>query len=223
LRCVFCQNYPISQLLNGNEVPIERLACYLLELQNRGAHNINFVTPTHYVPQAVEALSVAVSRGLSIPIVYNSSGYEDVETLRLLDGVVDVYLPDMKYGDDGQAERFSSAPDYVAVNRAAVAEMYRQVGDLSLDGEGIAVRGLIVRHLVLPGGIAGTRKVLEFIVSLSPTITISFMSQYFPAHEAPGIPGLDRRLTDKEYETVTELLDEYGLANGWIQPLGADG
>jgi putative pyruvate formate lyase activating enzyme len=219
LRCVFCQNYPISQLANGNEVSIEWLAVRMLDLQNRGAHNINFVTPTHYVPQIVEALAVAVSRGLSIPIVYNSSGYEDLETLRLLDGVVDVYLPDMKYGDDEQAARCSSAPGYVSVNRAAVAEMYRQVGDLFLDGEGIAVRGLIVRHLVLPGNIAGTRMVLEFVASLSPTVTIALMSQYFPAHEAPGIPGLDRKLTREEYESVTELLDEYGLENGWTQPL----
>ena len=223
LRCVFCQNYPISQLLNGNEVSIEGLAGHLLDLQSRGAHNINFVTPTPYVPQMVEALAVAVSRGLSIPVVYNSSGYEDLDTLRLLDGIVDVYLPDMKYGDDGPAARYSSAPGYVAVNRAAVAEMYRQVGDLSLDGEGIAVRGLIVRHLVLPGNIAGTRKVLEFIASLSPTVTIAFMSQYFPAHEAPGISGLDRKLTREEYESVTELLDEYGLENGWIQPLESGG
>jgi putative pyruvate formate lyase activating enzyme len=219
LRCVFCQNYPISQLVNGNETTVERLAAQLLELQGRGAHNINFVTPTHYIPQMVEALAAAVSGGLSIPVVYNSSGYEDPETLRLLEGVVDVYLPDMKYGDDAQAVRCSSAPGYVDVNRAAVTEMYRQVGDLSLDAEGIAVQGLIVRHLVLPGNLAGTRRVLEFVASLSPTITVALMSQYFPAHEAPGIPGLDRRLAMEEYEEVTELLEQYGLENGWIQPL----
>jgi putative pyruvate formate lyase activating enzyme len=219
LRCVFCQNFPISQLLNGNEVTVETLAGYMLELQTRGAHNINFVTPTHFVPQMIEALSIAAGKGLGIPVVYNSSGYEDLETLRLLEGVVDIYLPDMKYSDDENAVKYTSAPGYVEINRAAIREMYRQVGDLVLDDQGIARCGLIIRHLVLPGGFAGTRKTLEFIAGLSPAITVSIMSQYFPAHRAHVIPEISGKLGVEEYEEITEMLEEYGLENGWIQPL----
>jgi putative pyruvate formate lyase activating enzyme len=215
--CVFCQNYPISQLRHGREVETGELASRMVELQGQGAHNINFVTPTHFVPQIVETLDRAVKEGLSIPIVYNSSGYDDVESLRMLEGIVDLYLPDMKYGDDERAFLYSGVAGYVKTNRAAVAEMYRQVGDLELDEKGIAVRGLIVRHLVLPGGISGTDRVLEFLAGLSPSIGVSLMSQYFPAHEAVDLPELKRKITRREYENALDVLDRFGFVNGWVQ------
>ena len=219
MRCAFCQNYPISQLRHGREMSIVELSSCILELQSKGAHNINFVTPTHFMPQIVEALHIAAGMGLNLPIVYNSSGYDDIETLRLLDGIVDIYLPDMKYSDDLAAKRYSQAPDYVSVNRRAIEEMYRQVGGLLLDEKGIAKRGLIVRHLVLPGGISGTREVLRYLAGLSTSIGISLMSQYFPAHLAAEYDLLQRKLTLKEYDQALETLQQYGFANGWIQPL----
>jgi len=219
LRCAFCQNYPISQLRHGQEMSTDELGDLMLELQNRGAHNLNFVTPTHFVPQIVEALHIAVGRGFHLPIVYNTSGYDDLETLRLLDGIVDIYLPDMKYNDDLLAKRYSGARNYVSVNRRAIEEMYRQVGGLALDEEGIARRGLVVRHLVLPGGISGTREVLQFIAGLSTSIGISLMSQYFPAHRAADYEELQRKLTPQEYDQALEALDHFKLTNGWIQPL----
>ncbi|MDD1653643.1 MAG: radical SAM protein, partial [Methanomicrobiales archaeon] len=162
LRCAFCQNYPISQGGEGMEVGAERLAGIMLSLQELGCHNINFVTPTHVVPQILEAVAIAAERGLSIPLVYNSGGYDSVETLRLLDGIFDIYMPDAKYGSDDVALRLSDAPGYVAVNQAALREMHRQAGDLEVN-DGIAVRGLIIRHLVLPHGLAGTDTVMRFI------------------------------------------------------------
>ena len=219
LRCLFCQNYPISQYINGNEISIEELANYMLILQKKGAHNINLVTPTHVVPQFIEALAIAVEKGLNIPIVYNCGGYENLEVLQLLDGIVDIYLPDMKYGSDKNALRYSGVKNYVEINRKAVAEMYRQVGDLALDEDGVAVKGLIVRHLVLPNNISGTDEVLKFIASLSTTISISLMSQYFPAYKAPEIEELSKRLTVEEYQRATKLMKTLGLINGWIQPI----
>lgn len=219
LDCAFCQNYPISQMVNGKEMDTERLAGCMLMLQNRGAHNINLVTPTHFVPQIVEALWRAVERGFIIPLVYNSSGYDDNETLRLLEGIVDIYLVDMKYGSNENAMRYSAAPGYVEINRAAVREMYRQVGELVVDNNGIAQRGLLIRHLVLPNNISDTEKVLEFVQGLSPTVPISLMSQYFPAHKAVAIPELKRKVHRKEYQKATKLLDRFGLVNGWTQPL----
>jgi putative pyruvate formate lyase activating enzyme len=219
MHCAFCQNYPISQLRHGQDMGVEELGEKMLELQRKGAHNINFVTPTHFAPQIVEALHIAADRGLRLPIVYNSSGYDDLHTLRLLDGIVDIYLPDMKYSDDAHAKLYSGATDYVSVNRRAVAEMFRQVGGLVLDSEGIATRGLIVRHLVLPGGISGTAEVLEYIAGLSTSIGISLMSQYFPAHRAEEYGELQRKLTQQEYEQALEALDRCSFANGWIQPL----
>ncbi len=221
MRCVFCQNYPISQYVNGNEVSIRKLAEYMIILQRKGAHNINFVTPTHFVPQMVEALSIAVEMGLNIPIVYNSGGYERVEVLKIIDGIVDIYMPDMKYGSDEMAKRYSGVPDYVGINRRAIEEMFRQVGNLVIDRNGIAKRGLLIRHLVLPENIANTETVLEFISSLSKNIYISLMSQYFPAYRAPEIPEISRRLTKEEYDYAVGLLDKYGLKNGWIQPFSS--
>jgi len=218
-RCVFCQNYPISQMGHGNEITVAELAYRMLLLQQKGAHNINLVTPTHFVPQIVEAVAAAVPRGLRIPLVYNSNGYDDVETLKLLEGIVDIYLPDMKYGDDSNAEHYSGVSGYVEKNRAAVTEMYRQVGELRVDEHGIAKKGLIIRHLVLPGNRANTQQVLEFIALLSPSIPVSLMSQYFPAYRAHAIPELKRKLLSEEYEHVQDILDRLGLGNGWIQPI----
>jgi len=218
LTCGFCQNYPISQYNNGRDITVPELARTMISLQSRGAHNINFVSPTHFTPQIVEAVKRAAGLGLRIPIVYNSGGYERVEVLKILDGIVDIYLPDMKYFEDDAALHYSGAPRYGKINRAAVREMYRQVGDLVMDGE-IAQRGLIVRHLVLPGGIADTRRVLESIAAVSPSITISLMSQYFPAYKAVGIPELNRKLTKEEYAEAVDALASCGLENGWLQPL----
>jgi len=219
LRCFFCQNYPISQLLNGNEVSIEELAGFMLSLQKKGAHNINLVTPTHFVPQIVEALNIAVKRGLHIPIVYNSSGYDDIDVLKTLDGIIDIYLPDMKYGDNENAQKYSGAKNYVEINKIAIREMYNQVGELILDENGVAKRGLIIRHLVLPNNISGTKNVLEFIAGLSNTITVGLMSQYFPAHKAVNIAEINRKINYSEYKIARSLLDRFGLINGWTQSI----
>ena len=218
-RCLFCQNYPISQLGVGNTVSVQQLAEMMLELQDRGCHNINLVTPTHFVPQILAALERAIEGGLRLPLVYNTSGYERVETLQLLDGVVDIYLPDAKYADDETARRLSGFVRYVEANRAALREMFRQVGDeLVLDGEGIARRGLIVRHLVLPEGLAGTGEVLRWIAeNLSPRVHVSLMDQYFPAHKAVGHPVLGRKITAEEYAEALRAFEEAGLTNGWMQ------
>jgi len=223
-RCRFCQNYPISQLGVGQEVEISDLADMMLALQGRGCHNINLVTATHVVPSVLSALALAVEGGLRIPIVYNCSGYEELETLHLLDGVVDVYLPDAKYADDQAAREFSGFPHYVEVNRAALREMYRQVGELQLDREGIAVRGMIIRHLVLPGGVAGTPQVLHWIATeLSPTVHVSLLAQYFPAHRALGHPLLGRKLSWEEYDAAIAAFEAAGLENGWLQELDQEG
>lgn len=218
-RCLFCQNYPISQLGVGQRFTTARLAEVMLELQGRGCHNINLVTPTHYVPQFLAALDLAAEQGLRIPIVYNSSGFETVETLRLLEDVVDIYLPDAKYADDAIALRLSGFPRYVETNRAALLEIYRQVGaELALDEAGIARRGLIIRHLVLPEGLSGTAEVLPWLANaLSPRVRVSLMSQYFPAHRAVGDPVLGRKINEDEYLAALEAFDAAGLEDGWRQ------
>lgn len=218
-QCIFCQNYPISQYRYGNEISCERLGEMMLELQRRGCHNINFVTPTHFAAHILAATDFAAGRGLRIPLVYNTSGYETVETLRLLEGVVDIWLPDAKYADDGVARRLSGFTDYVAHNRAALREMFRQVGDgLLLDAAGIARRGMIVRHLVLPDGLAGTAEVLRWIATeLSPAVHISLMDQYFPAYKAVNDPTLGRKITPEEYDAAAEAFDAAGLEHGWLQ------
>jgi putative pyruvate formate lyase activating enzyme len=218
LSCRFCQNFPISQLGNGADITIEELTRKMLKLQGQRAHNINFVTPGHFLPQILAALYRAIPRGFDLPIVWNSSGYEKVDALRLLEGIVDIYLPDMKYAGDEEAVLFSSAPGYREINRAAVAEMLRQVGHFRADGAGIAQRGLIIRHLVLPEGGAGTRETLAWIAEhLGRETHVSLMRQYFPAHLAAETPGLQRKLTDGEYEDAVEALHEFGLENGWVQ------
>jgi putative pyruvate formate lyase activating enzyme len=218
LKCCFCQNYPISHLGNGESAPPGRMARMMLSLQRRGCHNINFVTPTHYMPQILESVGIAARDGLRIPIVYNCGGYESLEAVRLLDGVVDIYMPDIKYAEEEPAKKLSSAPNYFERAGAALKEMFRQVGPLRMDDDGIAARGLIVRHLVLPNGYAGTRKALEFIArELSPDVFISLMEQYFPAYNALRMPDMARRITRAEYQEALEAVDEIGLTEGWIQ------
>ena len=223
-RCLFCQNYPISQLGVGQQAGADRLAGMMLELQGRGCHNINCVTPTHYVPQILAAVQAAVPRGLRIPLLYNTSGYDAVETLKLLEGVFDIYLPDAKYADDAVARTLSDYRDYVGHNRAALLEMQRQVGaGLQVDEEGIAVRGMIIRHLVLPQGLSQTDEVLRWIArNLSPQSYVSLMSQYFPAHRAPGHAELGRNITLEEYWEALEAFEDAGLENGWKQEMEDD-
>jgi putative pyruvate formate lyase activating enzyme len=218
-RCIFCQNYPISQLGYGDEVQISRLAGMMLELQRKGAHNINLVTPTHFVPQILVALLHAARRDLHLPLVYNTSGYERESTLRLLDGIVDIWLPDAKYADDNTARRVSGFRNYVTNNRAALREIYRQAGsELVLERDGLAVRGLIVRHMVLPEGLAGTGEVLAWLAKeLSPRVHVSLMDQYFPAHRALRDPVLGRKTTPAEYLAALDAFDAAGLHRGWFQ------
>lgn len=223
MRCVYCQNYKFSQLAAGKEVSTKDLAGIMLALQKNGCHNINLVTPTHYVPQIIEALFIASESGLNIPIVYNTSGYELVSTLKLLDGIIDIYLPDMRYGDEGSAKRFSNAPDYVTINQEAVKEMYRQVGGLALNEDGVAKKGLVIRHLVLPSGLAASEKVFKFISeNVSKDIYISLMSQYQPVYRASEFIEINRKINKKEYEEVFNMLLKYGLSNGWIQESGKE-
>jgi putative pyruvate formate lyase activating enzyme len=218
LRCLYCQNYPISQMGTGTERTPGELACQMTWLQEQACHNLNLVTPTHFMPQFLKALSIARERGFNLPIVYNTSGYESIEALRLLDGIVDIYMPDMRYSDPEVALRYSIAPDYPEVNRAAVKEMYRQVGNLVLDKEGIAKRGLIVRHLVLPNGLSGTEEIMRFLAEeISKDVSISLMSQYFPAYRALDVKELSRRITADEYEQAWKSMQKHGLENGWVQ------
>ena len=212
LRCMFCQNYSISQLGQGRVATKGEIAKMMLALQERGCHNINLVTPTHVVPQILEALKIAAGLGLSIPIVYNCGGYESVETLKLLDGIVDTYMPDMKYSDERNARRFSGVKDYPVVNRAAVKEMHRQVGDLQIDERGVARRGLLIRHLVLPNGIAGTEGVVRFIAEeISLNTYVNVMAQYYPARRAFKIPALSRPLRNEEFLEAVNIARGHGL------------
>ncbi len=218
MECLFCQNYPISQMGVGRILTDEQMAAEMLKLQGRGAHNINLVTPTHQVPGFVRALLLAVPRGLSLPVVYNTSGYEEVETLRLLEGIVDIYLPDIKYSRADAARFCSGRASYVEVNRRAISEMWRQVGPLALDSRGIAWRGMLVRHMVLPEGLSGTRECMAFLArTIGPEAWVSLMSQYFPAHKALQPPPLHRKATREEYEDAFRSLVELGLSKGFVQ------
>ncbi len=212
LRCRFCQNYSISHLGEGRDVSFERLAGMMVELQNLGCHNINFVTPTHYVPQILKALLIAVETGLRVPLVYNSSGYDAVETLVLLDGVFDIYMPDIKFSSADPAAEYCSAADYPEAARRAVKEMHRQTGDLVLDDRGIALRGLLVRHLVLPEGLAGTREVMRFLATeVSKNTYVNIMDQYYPCGDVSHRSPLSRRITQEEYETAVSAAREKGI------------
>ncbi len=212
LRCVYCQNYEISQLREGMEVSPLELAEMMLNLQERGCHNINLVTPSHQVPQILEGLLLAAERGLFIPLVYNTSSYDDLETLRLLDGIVDIYLPDIKYSDAAVALWYSKVESYPDIAKVAIKEMHRQVGDLVLDREGIAVHGVLVRHLVLPGGLAGTGKLMQFLADeISRDTYVNLMDQYRPCHKAFRYPPLDRRITEEEFDEAIRLAKASGL------------
>jgi putative pyruvate formate lyase activating enzyme len=226
MRCVYCQNHQISQdwkKQKSKEMDCRTLAEKMLYLQDElGCHNINFVSPSHFVPQLLRAIVEAVPMGLRVPLVYNSSGYDSVASLKELDGVISIYLPDLRYASDRWAEKFSHAPDYVARARQAIEEMYRQVGDLVVDESGLAQKGLIVRHLILPNGLAGSEESLTWLVrGLSPTATVSIMSQYMPVHRASRIPLLSRKISVDEHETVLQLLTDLGIENGWVQEMGA--
>jgi putative pyruvate formate lyase activating enzyme len=220
LRCVYCQNHQISQTGIGSVIAPEALAEKMLELQVRGCSTIEPVSPSHHLPALLEALAIAGDQGLDLPIVYNTNGYETAETLNLLDGIVDVYLPDLKYASEEEAVRYSDAPGYVDTAKSAIVKMYSQVGDLVLDANGGAVRGMILRHLMLPGNISGTRETLAWIrENLPASITISLMAQYAPLHKASHYPLLNRRITGEEYEQVLDLAWDMGFENVFIQDL----
>jgi len=227
MRCVYCQNYYISQdpeRQASKEMDFHTLAEQMIYLQDElGCHNISFISPSHFVPQLVRAIWEAVPMGLGVPIVYNTNAYDSLASLQALDGIVDIYLPDLRYASAIWAAKFSYTADYVLRARQAIVEMYRQVGDkMVLDDSGLAQRGLIIRHLILPNGLAGSRDTLTWLVhNISPEVTVSIMSQYYPTHLAPQILQLCRKISASEYSEVLELLDELELENGWVQQMGA--
>jgi putative pyruvate formate lyase activating enzyme len=213
LRCLFCQNYSISQRGEGRKVSKEELAHIMLSLQAKGCHNINLVSPTHVVPQILEALELAAESGLDVPLVYNSGGYDSVDTLQILDGIIDIYMPDMKYDDENTARELSGIRNYPEVNKAAIKEMHRQTGDLEVNGEGVAQRGLLVRHLVLPHGLAGTKGIVHFLSEeISRNTYVNIMAQYHPCHEALQIPSLGRPISSAEFREALSLAREAGLS-----------
>lgn len=220
LQCVFCQNYQISHYGEGESYTIDRLAKKMLYLQEVGCHNINLVTPVHFLPWILKSLKLASDSGLNIPIVYNCGGYESLETLKLLSGIVDIYLPDMKYGDNSPAGSLSKTSDYVSVNQDAIREMFRQVGPLKTDNQGIAYQGLLIRHLVLPEQLAGSRHICEFLKSnFDPAdITLSVMAQYRPLHKAMNLPEISRQITYDEYNGAKALFIKEGF-DGYYQTL----
>ena len=196
----------------------------MLAMQEKGAHNINLVTPTHFLRPVIEALIIAIEKGLNMPLVYNTVGYESPKTLSLLEGVVDIYLADMRYGEDKFGQKFSNVTDYASVNRAAIKKMHQQVGDLVIDDGGIAIGGLIVRHLVLPNGLAGTEKIFKFLADeVSSNTYISLMAQYMPLNKAKKFPEIARPITEKEYDAAKAMMEDAGLQNGWIQEFSTPG
>ncbi|MFQ5770080.1 MAG: radical SAM protein [bacterium] len=212
LKCVFCQNFDISQQGRGTVTPPEQLARMMLELQLQGCHNINFVTPEHMVPQILEALLLAVKQGIKIPLVYNTSAYDSMDSLKLMNGVVDIYMPDFKIWDKAKARRYLKAEDYPETAKRVIREMYRQVGDLVLDQYGIAKRGVLLRHLVMPDDLKGTRAIMSWIArELSPTTYVNVMSQYRPTYKADRYPEIDRSLTSSEFRKAVKITEEAGL------------
>jgi putative pyruvate formate lyase activating enzyme len=226
MRCVYCQNFQISQDPDSpktNIISIEELADKMLYIQNQlGCHNVNLVSPSHFVPQIVRALCLAVEQGLSLPLVYNSGGYDSLETIKVLDGIVDIYLPDIRYSNNDVALKYSGVKNYLENNRAALSEMYRQTGNLVTDENEVAVRGLLIRHLILPENLAGSGRSLRWIAkNLSPDVTLSVMSQYFPCHQAAQYPEINRQITYAEYSQVVEVMEELDMENGWLQEMDA--
>lgn len=218
MGCIFCQNYKISHEGAGKEITIDRLFDIFLELQSQGAHNINLVTPTHFMPQIREALIMAKNNGLKIPVVYNSSGYEKVESLRLLDGLIDIYLPDMKYYSSKISSKYSKAPDYFEYASKAVLEMYRQVGAPVFDDNMIMKKGIMIRHLMLPGGLFDSKKIIDWVIdNLPKEAYLNIMCQYTPLRKASDYPELNKRLNKKHYDSLMEYALSRGLENGFLQ------
>lgn len=216
LRCSFCQNYDISHLGCGDVTSTEELGRMMLYLQNIGCHNINLVTPTHFVPQILAAIKEAAANGLALPLVYNCGGYESLETLRLLDGVIDIYMPDAKFWESSISKRFCNAPDYPEVMKEALREMHRQVGDLAITDEGLAISGMLIRHLVLPEALAGTSGLMHFIAQeLSKDTYVNIMAQYRPLYKAVNDPLINRPISEEEYEEAIEIARAEGLHRGF--------
>jgi putative pyruvate formate lyase activating enzyme len=216
LRCVFCQNYDISHLGRGESITPSEMARAMLRLQEMDCHNINFVTPTHYAPQIVESLLEAIRMGLQLPIVYNCSGYESIEVIQLLEGVIDIYMPDAKYMEEEYSKRFSNAPDYPDVLRKVLKEMHRQVGDLTINSKGIAERGLLIRHLVMPQGVASSEAILKFIAEeISVHSYVNIMDQYRPEYRSHDYPEISRRITQKEYVEAIQFAKRFHLYRGF--------
>ena len=214
LRCQYCQNHDISQTDRGEQVSPEPISRMMLDLQSRGCHNINFVSPSHVVPQILASVLIAAQSGLQIPLVYNTGGYDSMGMLELLDGVIDIYMPDMKYGDAKIAKKYSRIPNYPRINQSAVREMHRQVGNLTLDQNRVATRGLLVRHLVLPNNLAGTDQLIEFLSEeISPNTYLNIMNQYHPAYKSHHYPELDRRLSHQEYQSAVNTAISAGMTN----------
>ncbi len=221
LNCVYCQNYEISQLGKGKEITIEELADIFLKQQEKDVENINLVTPTSYVPQIIEAIKIARARGLKLPIVYNTNSYENIETLKMLEGYVDIYLPDLKYANNELAKRYSKIDNYFEIATQAIKEMIRQVGETKLDERGMMRKGVLIRHLVLPNNIENSKKVLKWIRENLPKSTyISIMAQYFPTYKAKEMTDLNRKLTKDEWSEIEDYIDELEIENGYIQELG---
>lgn len=220
LACIYCQNYEISQLGKGREIKIEELAKIFLRQQEKNVNNINLVTPTMYAYQIIEAIKIARKNGLKLPIIYNTNGYENIETIRALDGYVDVYLPDLKYYSDILSKKYSGVGSYFKVATEAIKEMYRQVGQATFNEDGIITKGVIVRHLVLPNHLQNTKHILKWIKENLGDIYVSIMAQYFPTYKAKGDSEIGRKLTKKEYKEIENYLYTLNLKNGYIQELG---
>ena len=221
MNCIFCQNYEISQLGKGKEISIEELADIMIKQQEKGVENINLVTPTSYAIHIIEAIKIAKQKGLKIPIVYNTNGYESVETLKLLEGYIDIYLPDLKYYDNELGKRYSNVDNYFEIATKAIKEMYRQVGVPKLNQNGIMQKGLMIRHLILPNNVENSKQILKWIKeNIDNNVYVSIMAQYFPTYKAKNVDELNRKLTQKEYEEVENYLYDLELENGYIQELG---
>ena len=221
LNCVYCQNYEISQLGKGKEITIEELAQIFLMQQQKNVENINLVTPTSYVPQIIEAIKIAKENGLNIPIIYNTNSYENIETLKMLEGYIDVYLPDLKYSDNTLGQKYSKIDNYFEIATNAIKEMIRQVGDIKINKKGIIEKGVIIRHLVLPNNIENSKNVIKWIKENIPKeVYVSIMAQYFPTYKAKEIQEINRKLTQKEWEEIENYIEEINIENGYIQDLG---
>lgn len=221
LNCVYCQNYEISQQGKGKEISIDELADIFIKQQKNNAENINLVTPTSYVPQIIEAIKIARNNGLNIPIIYNTNGYEKLETLKQLEGYIDVYLPDLKYADNKLAKEYSKIDNYFEIVTVAIKEMYRQVGAPKIDKSGMIKKGVMIRHLILPNYIENSKKVLKWIKeNLDSDVYVNIMAQYFPTYKAKGLKMLNRKLTQEEYEVIENFVYELDIKNGYMQELG---